>query len=66
MAGDKVSTLAKPNLRNLLQTNVRNSLVVGVVLCIVAGTSFKIFNNDARKEKFANFYKYEGNFYYLI
>ncbi|XP_076259897.1 cytochrome c oxidase subunit 6C-like [Rhynchophorus ferrugineus] len=57
MAGGKVSTVAKPNLRNLLQNNVRNNLGLAVVLCIVAATSFKIFRNDVRKEKYANFYK---------
>ncbi|CAG9762263.1 unnamed protein product [Ceutorhynchus assimilis] len=57
MAGDKVSTIAKPNLRGMLRIQIRNNLIVALVMCTVAATAQKVFYNDKKKETYANFYK---------
>ncbi|XP_019769302.2 uncharacterized protein LOC109543839 [Dendroctonus ponderosae] len=57
MAGDKVSTYVKPQLRGLLASQIKVNLGVAVVLCTAAAVATKILVNDRRKEIYANFYK---------
>lgn len=54
---DKVSNVAKPQLRGLLQSQIKKNLFVAIGLCVVVGVAQKIFVNDARKAKYAEFYK---------
>lgn len=54
---DTVTKVSKPQLRSLLHNQIKRNLIVAVGMCIVAAVSQKIFINDARKERFANFYK---------
>jgi len=57
MAGGKVSTVAKPQLRGLLGSQIKTNLGVALVLCTVAAVAMKVLYNDKRKEVYANFYK---------
>lgn len=58
MAGGKVSTVAKPQLRGLLGSQIKTNLGVAIVLCTVAAAAMKVLYNDKRKAVYANFYKY--------
>jgi len=57
MAGDKVSTIAKPKLRGLLASSIKLNLLSAIVLGTIATIATKIWFNDARKEVYGKFYK---------
>ncbi|XP_066139402.1 cytochrome c oxidase subunit 6C-like [Euwallacea fornicatus] len=57
MAGGKVSTVAKPQIRSLLRTQIKLNLIVALGMCTVAAVAMKVLYNDKRKEAYANFYK---------
>lgn len=54
---DAVSKVPKPQLRGLLHNQIKKNLIVAIGLCIVAGIGVKVLVNDARKAKYAEFYK---------
>lgn len=54
---DAVSKVGKPQLRGLLQNQIKKNLIVAITLCIAAGIGVKFFINDVRKAKYAEFYK---------
>lgn len=57
MAGDKVSTIAKPKLRGLLGHQIKINLGAAIIMCTVAAIAQKVLHDDVRKETYANFYK---------
>ncbi|XP_076259896.1 cytochrome c oxidase subunit 6C-like [Rhynchophorus ferrugineus] len=57
MSSTVSTTLKKPQLRRLLYTNVRNTLISVAVSITVVTAIVKIFHNDARKKAYADFYK---------
>lgn len=50
-------TIAKPVMRGLLIKQTKIDILTGFALAFVAGGLFKVFVADARKKKFAEFYK---------
>jgi hypothetical protein len=57
MSGKAVATLAKPQMRNLLQGYIKKHILIAAVLASVAGFAVKVTVNDQRKAAYANFYK---------
>jgi hypothetical protein len=57
MAEKSVQKIRKPQLRGLLASNVKFHLPVALSLSAVATVLFKIFWVDARKARYAEFYK---------
>lgn len=57
MAGDSVSKVGKPQLRGLLQASIKKNLIVAIVLSGAGALGIKMFLGDARKKKYAEFYK---------
>ncbi|XP_030759517.1 cytochrome c oxidase subunit 6C [Sitophilus oryzae] len=51
------SPLKRPQLRGLLHSAIKRNLIIIGVTLVTAGTAFQIFHNDARKQKYAEFYK---------
>ncbi|RVE50790.1 hypothetical protein evm_004539 [Chilo suppressalis] len=58
MAGEKaVSTIAKPQMRGLLNSVIKKNLTVAITLSIISGFAFKVLVGDARKQRYAEFYR---------
>ncbi|CAG9792913.1 unnamed protein product [Diatraea saccharalis] len=58
MAGEKaVSTVAKPQMRGLLNSVIKRNLIVAITLAGISGFAFKILVGDARKRRYAEFYR---------
>ncbi|XP_066253557.1 cytochrome c oxidase subunit 6C-like [Euwallacea similis] len=57
MAGGKVSTVTKPQLRGLLRSQIKLNLLAALGMCTVAAVAMKFLYNDKRKELYAQFYK---------
>jgi len=57
MAEKSVQKIPKPQLRGLLASSVKFHLPVALSLSAVATILFKMFFVDARKVKYAEFYK---------
>ncbi|KAK4884335.1 hypothetical protein RN001_000606 [Aquatica leii] len=53
----KMSALAKPQLRRLLQDQIKKNLIVALTLSATCGFLFKTFVGDVRKKQYLNFYK---------
>ncbi|KAG8310501.1 cytochrome c oxidase subunit 6C [Homalodisca vitripennis] len=49
--------VAKPQLRRLLETNIKRNLTIAIGLSFVAGAAYKWGVLEARKKKYAEFYK---------
>lgn len=47
-----------PVMRRLLQSNIKQHLIVSGVLCTISMIATKILINDPRKAKYAEFYKF--------
>lgn len=56
MAKDVVKS-NKPQLRGLLQNQIKKNLALAVGMCFVAAVAQKICINDERKKVYAEFYK---------
>ncbi|XP_019873236.1 cytochrome c oxidase subunit 6C-like [Aethina tumida] len=56
MAKDVVKS-NKPQLRGLLQNQIKKNLALAVGMCFVAAVAQKIWINDERKKVYAEFYK---------
>ncbi|MCL4120733.1 UNVERIFIED_CONTAM: hypothetical protein GTU68_020911 [Idotea baltica] len=50
-------SLAKPQLRGLLASQIKKHLIIGSILSVAAAVSWKVLVCDARKKKYAEFYK---------
>jgi cytochrome c oxidase subunit 6c len=57
MAEKSVQKIPKPQLRGLLASSMKFHLPAALALSAVATVLFKIFYVDARKVKYAEFYK---------
>lgn len=57
MADNAVATVAKPQMRGLLNAVIKRNLIVSIVLAGVGGVAFKVLVGDARKKKYAEFYR---------
>jgi len=57
MAEKSVQKITKPNLRGLLTSTMKFHLPAALTLSAVATVLFKIFYVDARRVKYAEFYK---------
>lgn len=57
MAEKSVQKISKPQLRGLLASSVKFHLPAALALSAVATVLFKIFWVDARKARYAEFYK---------
>jgi hypothetical protein len=57
MAEKSVQKLPKPQLRGLLASSMKFHLPAALTLSAVATILFKMFFVDARKAKYAQFYK---------
>jgi hypothetical protein len=57
MAEKSVQKISKPQLRGLLTSTVKFHLPAALALSAVTTVLFKIFWVDARKAKYAEFYK---------
>lgn len=53
-----MSTIEKPQLRGLLQLQIKRNIIGMAVVSISSALMYKIFIADARKKRYANFYKY--------
>jgi len=58
--------IAKPQLRNLLTSQIKKNLVGMMVIGFAASVLFKIFVADKRKQRYADFYKYVAAIIYFI
>lgn len=54
----QMSTVAKPQLRGLLTSQIKKNLIGMSILSIGAALLFKVFVADRRKQRYADFYKY--------
>ncbi|XP_014241865.1 cytochrome c oxidase subunit 6C [Cimex lectularius] len=57
MAELPAKKLPKPQLRGLLATSTRNHLTGAIVLSVVTTVMYKFLVCDARKNRYAEFYK---------
>ncbi|CAG4938954.1 unnamed protein product [Colias eurytheme] len=58
MAGESaVSTVAKPQMRGLLNTAIKRNLIISLVLAGVSAVAFKQLVGNERKRKYAEFYR---------
>lgn len=57
MAESAPARLPKPQLRGLLNSAIKRNLIVAISLALVSGGAFKVMFCDARKARYANFYK---------
>lgn len=55
--------LEKPQMRRLLQANIKRNLIGMTICSLTGGLLWKIFVCDARKQAYADFYKYLLIFY---
>lgn len=53
-----MSTIAKPQLRNLHTTQIKKNIVGMMVISFSAAVLFKVLVVDKRKQRYADFYKY--------
>ena len=49
--------LAKPQLRGLLETQIKKHLIIAVTLGIACGAAYKFLVAEPRKRRYAEFYK---------
>lgn len=55
------TALPRPKMRGLLQSHLKKHFLIGAVLAITGAAAVKFFLLDARKQKYADFYKtYDG------
>ncbi|CAG9813353.1 unnamed protein product [Phaedon cochleariae] len=52
-----VGKVVKPQLRGLLQKNIKRNIIVAGTVAIAAALVQKVFVNDERKRVYAEFYK---------
>ncbi|CAH0559687.1 unnamed protein product [Brassicogethes aeneus] len=52
-----VSKANKPQMRGLLQSQIKRNLVFAIGLCTAAAVLQKVFYNDGRKRAYSEFYK---------
>lgn len=57
MAGE-VGKVSKPQLRGLLQNQIKRNIIIAASVAAVAAVIQKFVYNDGRKSVYANFYKY--------
>ncbi|XP_013147036.1 PREDICTED: cytochrome c oxidase subunit 6C-like [Papilio polytes] len=57
MADKAVSTIAKPQMRGLLNNVIKRNLIIALTMAGVAGFSFKQLVGNARKRRYAEFYR---------
>ncbi|CAB3229424.1 unnamed protein product [Arctia plantaginis] len=57
MADKAVSVAAKPQMRGLLNSQIKKNLIVSLVLAGISGVAFKMIIGDTRKRKYAEFYR---------
>ncbi|KPJ21364.1 Cytochrome c oxidase subunit 6C-1 [Papilio machaon] len=57
MADKAVSTIAKPQMRGLLNNVIKRNLITAITLAAVAGFSFKQLVGNERKRRYAEFYR---------
>jgi len=57
MAEKSVQKIPKPQLRGLLASSMKFHLPAALALSAVATVVFKVFYVDARRSKYAEFYK---------
>lgn len=57
MADKAVSTMAKPQMRGLLNGQIKKNLIVSLTLAAISGIAFKQFVANERKKKYAEFYR---------
>jgi cytochrome c oxidase subunit 6c len=57
VAEKSVQKMPKPHLRGLLTSSVKFHLPAALALCAVVRVLFKMFFVDARKVRYAEFYK---------
>lgn len=58
--------IAKPQLRNLLTSQIKRNIIGMLVVGLSASLLFKIFVADKRKQRYADFYKYVAAIIYSI
>lgn len=51
-------TIAKPQMRRLLEANIKKALMGAVASATLTGILWKVFVMDARKKQYDDFYKY--------
>lgn len=52
-----VANLKKPQLRGLLHSQIKRTLIIAIGLSIVAGVAQKFLVSEPRKRQYAEFYK---------
>ncbi|XP_075985300.1 cytochrome c oxidase subunit 6C-like [Anticarsia gemmatalis] len=57
MADKAVSTIAKPQMRGLLNGQIKKNLIISLVLAGISGVAFKQLVGTERKRKYAEFYR---------
>ncbi|XP_045762260.1 cytochrome c oxidase subunit 6C-like [Maniola jurtina] len=61
MADKAVSTIAKPNMRGLLNAVIKRNLIISLTLAGFAGFLTKQLVGNQRKKRYAEFYRtYDG------
>lgn len=58
MADKAVSLIAKPQMRGLLNSQIKKNLIISLTLAGISGVAFKMIVGDERKKKYAEFYRY--------
>ncbi|KAJ8925888.1 hypothetical protein NQ315_009740 [Exocentrus adspersus] len=56
MSGE-VSKVSKPQLRGLLQSQIKKNLILAIAVASAAAVAQKFLLNDRRKNRYAEFYK---------
>lgn len=59
--GDSVARVNKPQMRGLLHASIKRNLIISLVLAGASAVAFKVLVGDARKKKYAEFYKWVKN-----
>lgn len=54
---DSVARIAKPQLRGLLNSQIKKNIFIALALSIVGGIGMKVLVCDARKKRYAEFYR---------
>ncbi|XP_066999677.2 cytochrome c oxidase subunit 6C [Anabrus simplex] len=54
---DTVQKIPKPQLRGLLNSQIKMNLPIAIGLAAVSGILFKVLVGDARKKRYAEFYR---------
>ncbi|BET00350.1 Cytochrome c oxidase subunit VIc [Nesidiocoris tenuis] len=57
MSSEVATKLEKPQLRRLLESQIKKNLAISIGLAILGGVAFQHFVCDARKQRYADFYK---------